>query len=380
MSAIESVAAGPDGSGPGLEALDLHADVVELTVALVNIPSESHHEERLADLVQAALHEVQHLTVTRHGNTVVARTNLGRAERVLIGGHLDTVPSAGNLPARVVDGELWGLGACDMKGGVAVGLALAGGVPEPSRDVTYVFYECEEVDSVSNGLQHLADRSPELLACDLAILMEPSNAGVEAGCQGTIRAEVVVEGRRAHSARAWMGANAIHAATRVIEAVRDYQPRRPVIDGLEYREGLSVVGIEGGIAGNVIPDGCRLTVNYRFAPDRTLEQAVQHLREVLGGIDLGVAGTRIAQVEIVDAMAGARPGLDRPAAADLVAALGVEPAPKFGWTDVARFSALGIPALNCGPGDAILAHAPDERVPVDQLRRAHDRMRAWLTS
>lgn len=360
--------------------LDLSGDVVDLAVALVDIPSESRQERQIADLVESALRDLAYLEVTRHGNTVVARTRLGRAERVLIGGHLDTVPSAGNLPARLADGELWGLGSCDMKGGVAVALALAAGVTSPTRDVTYVFYECEEVDSTSNGLQALADHSPELLQSDLAILMEPSNAGVEAGCQGTIRAEVDIVGRRAHSARAWMGANAIHAAASVMEAVRDYQPRRPVIDGLEYREGLSVVGIEGGIAGNVIPDGCRLTVNYRFAPDRSIEQASEHVRDLIGGVELGVPGTRILEVAIADAAPGARPGLDRPAAADFVRAMGVEPAPKFGWTDVARFSGLGIPALNCGPGDPSLAHAPDERVPVEQIRRTHERMHAWLTA
>ncbi|MFM8351904.1 MAG: succinyl-diaminopimelate desuccinylase [Actinomycetales bacterium] len=360
--------------------LNLRADVLQLTMDLVNIPSESRHEQRIADLVQQSLQGLGHLQVTRYGNTIVARTDLGRPERVLIGGHLDTVPSAGNLPARLVDGELWGLGACDMKGGVAVALALAAEVTEPSRDVTYVFYECEEVDSASNGLQHLADHEPALLQSDLAILMEPSNAGVEAGCQGTIRAEVLIEGRRAHSARSWMGSNAIHASARVIEAVRDYQPRRPVIDGLEYREGLSVVGIDGGIAGNVIPDACRVTVNFRFAPDRSDLQAQQHVRAVLEGIDLGVPGARIVDVVIADSAPAARPGLDRPAAAAFVQAMGVQPAPKFGWTDVARFTGLGIPALNCGPGDPSLAHAPDERVPVEQLRRAHERMRAWLTT
>ena len=359
-------------------ALDLFGDVVDLTVALVDIPSQSREEQVIADLVQQSLAGLDYLDVTRHGNTVVARTSLGRAERVLIGGHLDTVPSAGNLPARVVDGQVWGLGACDMKGGVAVALALAAGVRNPSRDVTYVFYECEEIDSASNGLQKLASSAPELLASDLAILMEPSNAGIEAGCQGTIRAEITIEGRRAHSARAWMGANAIHAAGALAGAVRDYQPRRPLIDGLEYREGLSVVGIAGGVAGNVIPDACQVTVNYRFAPDRSVDEAVAHLHEVFDGLDLGVPGTGIAEVVIADAVAGARPGLDRAAAADFVRAMGVAPAPKFGWTDVARFSALGIPALNCGPGDPSLAHAPDERVPVEQIRRAHERMHAWL--
>jgi succinyl-diaminopimelate desuccinylase len=256
-----------------------------------------------------------------------------------------------------------------MKGGVAVALALAAEVAEPVRDVTYVFYECEEVEARFNGLQALADVLPGLLEADLAILMEPSNAGIEAGCQGTLRAEVAVPGRRAHSARAWLGVNAIHAAGAVLDRLASYEPRRPVIDGLEYREGLSAVGIRGGVAGNVIPDECVVTVNYRFAPDRSIDEAVEHVRAVFDGF----------AVAIVDQAPGALPGLDRPAAADFVSAVGQQPNAKFGWTDVARFSALGIPALNFGPGDPSLAHTRDEHVPMSQIIACHEHLRAWLT-
>jgi succinyl-diaminopimelate desuccinylase len=299
---------------------------------------------------------------------VVAQTRLGRAERVLIGGHLDTVPVHDNLPHRIEDGLLYGLGACDMKGGVAVALSLAATVAEPVRDVTYVLYECEEVDASLNGLQLLADTAPALLAADLAILMEPSDGGIEAGCQGTLRVEVAVPGVRAHSARSWLGVNAIHAAAPVLDALRGYQPRRPVIDGLQYREGLSAVGIHGGVAGNVIPDSCVVTVNYRFAPDRSVDEALAHVEQLFAGFD----------VAVTDAAPGALPGLDRPAAADFVAAVGEEPRPKFGWTDVARFSGLGIPALNFGPGDPALAHTRDEHVPLAQIASVEERMRAWL--
>ncbi len=349
--------------------LDLAAGAVRLAVQLVDIPSESRHEGPLADAVEKALRGRTHLTVTRYGNTVVARTMLGRAERVLIGGHLDTVPEHGNLPHRIDDGLLFGLGACDMKGGVAVALSLAAGVTEPVRDVTYVFYECEEVDAALNGLQKLADRHPDLLQADLAILMEPSDAGIEAGCQGTLRVEVTATGARAHSARSWLGSNAIHVAGEIIDRLRAYEPRRPVVDGLEYREGLNAVGVVGGVAGNVVPDTCVVTVNYRFAPDRSLEEAVAHVREVFDGF----------AVEVVDAAPGARPGLDRPAAADFVRAVGETPRPKFGWTDVARFSALGVPALNFGPGDPALAHTRYEHVPIAQIESCEARMRAWLT-
>jgi succinyl-diaminopimelate desuccinylase len=349
--------------------LDLEGGVVALTAALVDVPSESRHEAALADAVEQALQRVPHLGVERYGNTVVARTALGRAERVLIGGHLDTVPEHGNLPHRRVDGLLYGLGACDMKGGVAVGLSLAATVPDPVRDVTYVFYECEEVEASLNGLQRLADGHPDLLVADLAILMEPSDAGIEAGCQGTLRVDVATTGRRAHSARSWLGDNAIHAAAEVLERLRGYEPRRPVIDGLEYREGLNAVGIRGGVAGNVVPDECVVTVNYRFAPDRGLDEATAHVVAVFDGFP----------VTVVDAAPGALPGLDRPAAADFVRAVGEAPRPKFGWTDVARFSGLGIPALNFGPGDPALAHTRDEHVPIAQLESCERRLRAWLT-
>lgn len=348
--------------------LDLTVGSVPLAMHLIDIPSESRHEEHLADLVASALRGVPWLTVLRVGNTLVARTDLGRPERVLIGGHLDTVPAHGNLPHRLEGDVLYGLGACDMKGGVAVALTLAASVAEPTRDVTYVFYECEEVDADLNGLAMLASRHPELLQADLAILMEPSQAGIEAGCQGTIRADVRVDGVRAHSARAWRGINAIHAAGDVLDRLRAYVPREPVIDDLTYREGLSAVRIEGGVAGNVIPDSCTVTVNFRFAPDRSLDEAEAHLRDVFAGFDLTV----------VDAAPGALPGLDRPAAADFVTAVGSAPQPKFGWTDVARFSALGIPALNYGPGDPAVAHMQDEHVAVEQIRSCEDRLRAWL--
>lgn len=350
-------------------SLDLGIGSVALTARLIDVPSESGHERVLADLVESALVEVPWLTVVRHGNTVVARTDLGRPERVLIGGHLDTVPKHDNLPHRFDGDLLFGLGACDMKGGVAVSLTLAASISAPSRDVTYVYYECEEVEAARNGLNLLATRHPELLQADLAILMEPSDAGIEAGCQGTLRVEVRTEGVRAHSARSWMGVNAIHGAGEVLDRLRSYVPRTPVIDGLTYREGLSAVGIAGGVAGNVIPDSCVVTVNHRFAPDRSVDEAIAHVCEVFDGFE----------VTVVDSAPGALPGLDRAAAADFVAAVEAEPRPKFGWTDVARFTQLGIPALNFGPGDPSIAHTRDEHVPVAQIQACEERLRAWLS-
>lgn len=352
----------------GVPSLDPSRDVVALTADLVDIASESFDEQAIADAVEAVLRAAPHLDVVRDGHTLVARTNLGRAERVVVAGHLDTVPVNGNFPSRLEDGVLWGLGSCDMKGGVAVALRLAAHLSEPSRDVTYVFYEAEEVAAVHNGLGRLARERPELLAGDFAILMEPSDGGIEAGCQGTMRFDVVTRGERSHSARSWMGSNAIHAAHQVLARLNAYEPRRVDIDGLEYREGLNAVLVNGGVAGNVIPDECRVTVNYRFAPDRDEAAALAHVREVFDGFEL----------EVTDSSPGALPGLSRPAVQDFVAAVGGEVKPKFGWTDVSQFTRLGVPAVNYGPGDPLFAHKADEHVPVEQLRQVEERMNRWL--
>jgi succinyl-diaminopimelate desuccinylase len=351
-------------------SLDLTADAVDLTVQLVDIESVSRNEQAIADAVEAALSAYDHLTVSRHGNTVVARTDLGRGERVVIAGHLDTVPLNDNLPARREGELLHGLGTCDMKGGDAVILRLAATVPEPNRDVTYILYEGEEIDTEFNGLFHLSQSRPELLRADLAILMEPSNAEVEAGCQGTLRVEVRATGERAHSAPSWKGVNAIHRATPILERLRDYEPRKPLIDGLEYHEGLNAVSIRGGVAGNVLPDECVVEVNHRFAPDRSEEEAQQFVRDVFEGYD----------VTVVDSAPGALPGLGLPAAKEFIEAVGREVNPKFGWTDVARFSSLGIPAVNFGPGDPMLAHKQEEHVPVEHIERCERQLRDWLTA
>jgi succinyl-diaminopimelate desuccinylase len=348
--------------------LDLSADVVSLTRALVDIESVSRNEQAIADTVEAALVALPHLAVSRHGNTLVARTELGRASRVVIAGHLDTVPLNDNLPSRLEDGLLHGLGTCDMKGGDAVILRLAATVPEPVHDVTFVLYDCEEIDSALNGLRLLSESDPALLEADFAILMEPSNAVVEAGCQGTLRVDVRTRGERAHSARSWKGVNAIHAAAAVLTRLNEYDARRPVIDGLEYHEGLNAVGISGGVAGNVIPDECVVTVNFRFAPDRSEAEALAFVREFFDGFD----------ITLTDSAPGALPGLEQPAARAFVDAVGGVVNPKFGWTDVARFTALGVPAVNYGPGDPLLAHKQEEFVEVAQIEKCEQQLRQWL--
>jgi len=351
--------------------LDLHGDPIALTAALVDIPSESRQEARIADEVEAALRDqTRGFEIVRHGNAVLARTNLGRPTRVLLAGHLDTVPIAGNLPSRREGDELHGCGTVDMKSGDAVFLHLAATLAEPARDMTLVLYDCEEIEAAANGLGRIERRLPEWLDADVAILGEPSGGYIEAGCQGTLRVLATATGTRAHSARPWMGDNAIHKLGAVLDRLAGYQARHADIDGCTYREGLSAVRIDGGVAGNVIPDRASVTVNFRFAPDRNVEQALKHVHEVLDGLDVSI--------ELTDAAAGALPGLSHPAAAALVEAAGGQARAKFGWTDVARFAARGIPAVNYGPGDPSLAHRADERVPVAQITAAVDMLRGYL--
>ncbi|GAA0378003.1 succinyl-diaminopimelate desuccinylase [Microbispora corallina] len=349
--------------------LDLAQDVGALTAQLVDIESVSGHEKAIADAIEEALVPLEHLTVRRVGENIVARTELGRAERVVIAGHLDTVPVAGNLPSRVEDGVLYGCGTSDMKSGLAVQLKLCL-LDRPNRDLTFVFYDCEEVEAERNGLLRLTREHPDWLTGDFAVVMEPTNGLVEGGCQGTLRAEIVARGARAHSARSWEGVNAIHGIRPILEVLSGYEARRPVVDGLEYHEGLNAVAVRGGVAGNVIPDECVVTVNYRFAPDLTLEQAFDHVKELFDGFE----------VRLADGAPGARPGLTHPVAAAFAAAIGGTPQAKLGWTDVARFSALGVPAVNCGPGNPDIAHTQGENVSLDKIVDSERRLTAWLTS
>lgn len=352
-------------------ALDLAAGSVALTRQLCDIESVSGNEAAVADAIVEALAAYEHLEIIRNGNAVVARTSLAREKRVVIAGHIDTVPINNNLPTHLDDdGVLWGRGTVDMKAGVAVQLVLAAELSEPDVDLTWIWYDNEEVESSLNGLGRLARERADLLEGDFAILGEPTSAAIEGGCNGTARIEVRTHGIRAHSARAWVGHNAIHDLAPVLAILAAYQPRDIEVDGLVYKEGLNAVGISGGVAGNVIPDEAVLTINFRFAPSRSGAEATAHLEQLFTGFD----------VTVVDLAEGARPGLDAPLALGFVAAVGGEAKPKYGWTDVARFSALGIPAVNYGPGNPIRAHADDERVDVAEIEACERGLRAWLGS
>jgi succinyl-diaminopimelate desuccinylase len=358
---------------PASSVLDLTTDSVAITQAICDVPSVSGHETPLADLIVEALGGAAHLELIRDGDTIVARTNLGRDRRVVIAGHIDTVPINENLPSRLetIDGQpyLWGRGTVDMKAGVAVQLKLALELTDPIVDITWMWYDHEEVSAELNGLGRLARHRPDLFEGDFAILGEPSNGTVEGGCNGNLRVELRSYGLRSHSARSWVGENAIHKLAPALERLAAYEPATIEVDGLAYREGLNAVGVTGGIAGNVIPDEAMLHVNYRFAPNRTVAQAIELVRGMFPEYELTV----------VDEAEGARPGLDAPLAQQFVRAVGGEAKPKYGWTDVARFSALGIPAVNFGPGDPLKAHADDERVACDQILSCERALRAWLT-
>lgn len=335
---------------------------------MCDIESVSGDEGLIADAIEEFLQGCDHLEVTRDGNALVARTSLGRPHRVVIAGHIDTVPVNGNLPSEMRGDILWGRGTVDMKAGVAVHLRLAKDLVEPLHDITWIFYDLEEVEATRNGLGRLSRNHPDLLVGDFAILGEPSNAIIEGGCNGTMRVAISATGERAHSARSWMGSNAIHAAHVILERLANYEAKTVTVDGLDYREGLNAVGIRGGVAGNVIPDACTVDVNFRFAPSKSEADAFAEVTALFPEFD----------IVVTDAAAGARPGADSPLAQSFIEAVGGRIAPKLGWTDVARFSALGIPAVNFGPGDPALAHADDERVPISDILACDAGLRAWL--
>ncbi len=363
----------------GPQQLNITKDVAELTADLLDIYSVSGDEKRIADLVERALRELGTLEIIRDGNSLIARTNWGKAQRVVLAGHLDTVPlpskegSLGTVPShwQEVDGvrTLFGRGATDMKGGVAVQLALAAALEDAHYDVTYVFYDNEEVASHLSGLGRLMKNHRDLLTdAAFAVLLEPTNGTIEGGCNGTMRFWIHADGLRAHSGRAWMGKNAIHGLADVLNRLHHYEPQTYTVEGLDFREGLNAVQIQGGVAGNVIPDAASVHINYRFAPNKTLDEAIAHVQEVFAGYEL----------DFVDKSSAARPGLDAPMSKSLIESVGQEPKPKYGWTDVARFSEIGIPAVNFGPGDALLAHSDNEHVSADAIHKCYHALYIWL--
>jgi succinyl-diaminopimelate desuccinylase len=337
--------------------LNLLGDVAELTRQLVDIQSVSGNEAEIADAIEQALKPLSHLSLTRDGNAIVAKTSLGRSQQVVIAGHIDTVPVAENLPSKLMSFEreqvIWGRGTVDMKAGVAVMLKLAAEITEPSFDVVWVFYDQEEIEAFKGNF---------------AILCEPTAATIEGGCNGTMRVELELSGIKAHSARPWMGSNAIHKLGGVLEVLNSYIPQEIEVDGMVFKESLNAVLVSGGIASNVIPDSATVTLNYRFAPSRSVEEATEYLRTLFPD----------NLFTVVDSASGAKPGMNSPEAQAFVAAVNAPVNPKYGWTDVARFSEMGIPAVNYGPGDPNKAHADDENVPASQIYACEAGLRNFL--
>jgi succinyl-diaminopimelate desuccinylase len=350
--------------------LKINQDLGALTLDLVNISSVSQDEKAIADLVQESLSNLNHLKVTRIANSVVAQTNFGNSKRVVIAGHLDTVPANNNFPGKKTDTEITGLGSVDMKSGIAVALKLAHELTKSNFDITYLFYESEEIETKFNGLELITKQNKDLLNCDFAILMEPTNGIIEVGCQGSLRFEVSAKGNRAHSARWWNGENAIHALSPILEVINSYESREPVIDGYKFREGLQAVKINGGVAGNVVPDLVTMTINHRFAPDTTAKVAEENMRKLFNNFDF----------KLMDAASAAPTGLNNELIKNFVQAIATPIAPKFGWTDVARFAAAGIPAINFGPGDPNLAHHPSEVVKIKQIDDVYGSLKKWLSN
>lgn len=342
-------------------------DLLVQAEELCAVPSVSRQEAALADLVQSRLvARAPSLTIDRIGDNVVARTSFGRDHRVVIGGHLDTVPPNGNEVPRREGDTLIGLGSADMKGGLAIMLVLAEAVaarPGSARvDVTFVFYVAEEVEEEWNGLRALFRDAPELVDGDLAILMEPTDGWVEAGCQGTLHLRGVFRGARAHTARPWMGDNAVHAAGKAVARIAAADPGTVEVDGLPYRQSLQVVRIEGGVANNVVPDECAVVVNRRFAPGVSEEEARVETAGLLQGA---------STIEVLNVSPPAPPNLTAALVAEMIGAFDLGVRPKLGWTDVARFAAHGVPALNFGPGDPTIAHTAGEHVTRQSLEGCH---------
>ena len=379
----------------------LDTTLLDLTAELVAIPSVSHNEQEICAYVEAELRKLPWLEVERIGDNLVARTDLGRPSRLLLGGHLDTVPPSGpdgDVGLRRDGDILWGTGSSDMKGALAVYLMLARQIPEPSIDVSYVFYAREEVARKYSGLLELQAARPDLLECDAAILGEPTDGVIEAGCQGGLRASVKVVGKRAHAARAWMGENAVHGLAPLLSALRAYQPRKPVIDGCEFHESMQAISATGGIAGNVVPDEAEVVISHRFAPDHTTTEAEHHVRDfvarafaaegyVVEDHNDGSSSNPEFKIEILDTAPACPPSLDHPLLQSLIEAVTSNPGlpdittpvrAKLGWTDVAFFGEQNIPAANFGPGNPLLAHAPNEQISAPSLHHNYETLASVL--
>ena len=356
---------------------------------IMAVYSVSDAEGPLTDRVERFLKRYPHLQVHRDGDTIV-----------------DTVPVLDNFPPKwlapgdpLIDKDvaemypgtpvMWGRGATDMKASDAVLLYLAATLTDSKVDLTFVFYDHEEVAAEYNGLGRVVEDHPDWIQGDFAIIGEPTSCGIEAGCNGTMRFDVIANGVAAHSARAWMGDNAIHKAAEILNRLVAHKDEAVDVDGLIYQEGLNATLISGGNGTNVIPSECRVHVNYRFAPDKTLAEAKalmigEGAESELGNGEHPATGGFFHgfDIEMRDESPSARPGMSDPLVQSLVKLVeertGRQPLAKLGWTDVARFSQLGVPAVNLGAGSPLLAHKNNEQVPNSDLTLMAGILIDWL--
>ena len=346
-------------------------DLYETLQWLIDTPSETGNEGRLCTEVAARLYRAfGQETVDRVGNSLVVGPR-DAAAPILLVGHLDTVPSQGQPPARIEGDRMFGLGASDMKAGVAVMLHLLEDrdVRLTGRDLIGVFYAGEEGPSDGNELETVLVRAPWLKAASFAIVLEPTDGEVQIGCNGVVNARVVFEGTAAHSARPWLGVNAVTRSGEWLAEMDKREPEPVEIDGLIFREVISVTRASGGIANNIVPSSFELNVNYRFAPHRSIDDAV----DVLASVCVAADGFEVIDSAPAGPVDTAHPILDR-----LRELSGAPPAAKQGWTDVARLGAFGIAAVNYGPGETALAHKVDESVRLDDLDKVFDTLRQLL--
>lgn len=340
------------------------SDLATTLAWLVDIPSETGNEQAIQTAIAERL--VDHPVHLIEDSVVVGSVEPGT---VILAGHTDTVPLQGHVGHRIEDGRLYGLGATDMKGGLAVMIHL---IEDLGTDrITGIFYAGEEGPLSGNQLGPILDTFPGLVGAEAAIVMEPTNRELHAGCQGSVNARVWFEGEAAHSARPWLGTNAITRAGAFLSMMDGREPELHPIEGLPFKEVMSVTRASGGVANNVIPSRFEMNVNYRFSPDRTLQEAIEKLRRVCADAD---------GFEVSDAAPAAYPEVSHPMFTALAGVAEAELAHKQGWTDVAQLAERGVPAVNFGPGETSLAHKPGESVALDDLDWAYRALREMLNT
>lgn len=322
---------------------------------LVDIPSETGNETAIRDALADRLADLPARLVNR--SLVVGDPGPGK---VILAGHTDTVPLQGHVGARIEGGRLHGLGATDMKGGLAVMVHLLEDLG--TGYLVGVFYAGEEGPLSGNDLGMILDEIPEMLQAEAAIVMEPTNREVHAGCQGSINARVGFVGEPGHSARPWRAENAVTKAGPFLTMMHGLEAEPHPIEGLDFKEVMSVTRATGGVANNIIPGRFDLNVNYRFSPDRTMADAIERLRQVCAEAD---------DFEVVDTAPAAYPEISHPLFSLLIESTAAPVAHKQGWTDVAQFAERGVPAINFGPGETALAHKPGESIDLSDLDWAH---------